>query len=1005
MTSNFLADPVLVGREREIEELQHHLDLALQGKGSTVFVSGEAGSGKTRLVNEFLIAAKQKKEITQLAGWCLNNSGIPYFPFIEAFNAYSSGANKKSEPSNIRQGILHESTEAGLLAGEEELGLRAWLMGPAKIEKTQELESLSPQAWKDSTFAAVTNFLLSISAKKPTILFIDDLHWADTASLALLQYISRFIIAQKVVVLGTFRSEDLNPDSEDHPHPLVDTLRLMGRESLCKEIELPSLNLSHVSLLAENMVGGRVQTELVKKLSEDSQGNPLFIVESLKMLSEKGSLVQENDKWRLSTDEVGIPTKIKDILLRRADALKPNQRRILDIASVIGSKFDPELLGEVASMDSLETLETLGAIEKSTSLVVGEGSFYRFDHAKCKDALYEEISLPLRRAYHSRVAQRLETIQKAEKLPVGDLAFHYAQAGNKEKAIKYALVAGEEALKIYSGAEAIKYYKYVLDATADDNGYAKEKETALEGLGDGLFARGRCREALNVFEQLSDTTTFSLVKSRALRKAIDASFFLGNYSHAMEIVNKIVEDPKFDRLERARVRFFKAKTKAWGGQFKENLQTMEESLRVFEAEHSFQDIHDALAEITTTYVSVDKLENAIASGLRSLALSDYSRSAGIGANVNAWLSLIYFLTKLEEEGLQALEESFKASKKISDPISRASLDTVAYWLSGQLIEAKAASKLFSGLPLDSMRSFGTGAKLKFFMSSFISGALREFKQGLKAAVAQSLKGAECAEETDGAVYQTFNYGNLVREYSALGDKEQAEKYLQKLAKIFDETSVSGIFHSRAAYASVKAAYFSSKGQWKEANQFHEEAIKIYLSGSTGGVMAVAGERQGYCWTLLQQGRFADAKLQFEKAKETMDSLDRRFASSNILGHLIAPLMIEVDKEFNMRLDLINVAKTPGVLFRVESLIPDGFKVTSMQPNFRVENGSLEFDNKEIDPFQDQAVTFTVQATKIGEFTLAPQLVFVDDLGETRFCKVDPVNIAIKPTKSNSSEIV
>ena len=988
MKSGFLADPVLVGRISELEELQHHLDLAVQGKGGTVFVSGEAGSGKTRLVKEFLGSSKQKREINGLSGWCLSNSGVPYFPFIEAFNAYFLGFGKKND----------FDSEVQVSLANEELGLKSWLMGPGKSEKSRDFENLSPQAWKDSTFAAVTKTLLSLSTKKPTILFIDDLQWADTASLALLQYISRFIASEKVLVLGTFRSEDLTPDNEGRPHPLVDTLRLMGRETLYREIKLPILSRPDVSLLTENVVGGRVQSEFVQKLASESQGNPLFIIESLKMLSEKGSLVQENDRWRLSTDELGIPTKIKDIIMRRVDVLKPAQRKILDVASVIGSRFDPELLGAVVTQDSLETLETLGAIAKSTSLVVCEGSVYRFDHAKYRDALYEEIPQPLRKAYHGRIAERIESGWSGTgKLPVEDLAFHYAQAGNKEKAVKYALAAGDEALKIYSGAEAIKHFRYVLDVTKDDIKYTDERTIALEGLGDGLFARGRCGEALKVFEQLSNSTTSNLVKSRALRKAIDTAFFLGDFLRTMEFANRIAEDPQLNRLERARVRFSKAKAKAWGGQFKENLKDMEESLRVFEGEYSLSDIHNALLEITTTYISNDQLENAIAAGLRSRALSQSSRSAGFAANVNAWLSLTFFLTKLEEEGLLSLAEAFKVNEKISDPVSRSFLETTAYWLSGQLIEAKAAGKLFSGLALETMRSFGAGAKLKFLMSSLISGALRDFKQSLKEAIAQSLKGAECADETDSYVYKTFNYGNLVREYSALGELEQAERYYKKLVKIFDETSVSGIFHSRAAYASVKAGYFSAKKQWKEANQFHEEAIKIYLSGSTAGVMAVAGERQAYCWTLLQQGRFDDAKIQFEKAKETMDSLDRRWVHSNVIGHLIAPMRVEVDKEFNMRLDLVNVAKNPGVLVKIEGLAPSDFKVTAIQPNYSTQNGSVELAKKSISPFTDEVITFTVQATKAGEFNLNPQLIYIDDLGETKTCKINPVNVTVQPS--------
>ena len=404
-----LAEPVLVGRERELEELQHYLELAMEGKGTTVFVSGEAGTGKTRVVNEFLSSAKQKKEITTLTGWCLSNAGIPYFPFVEAFSAYFSTLNKKNDSASPQQSSVQAASEYAGQLGNEELELNSWLKGPVKAGLSGTPERLSPQAWKDQTFAAVTKALLSISADKPTVLFIDDVHWADSASLALLHYISRSIVSAKVLVLATFRSEDLNPDSEGRPHPLVEALRLMGREDLFEEVKLPSLTQKDVSLLAENMVGGRIQLALAEKLADESQGNPLFVVESLRMLSEKGSLVQENNRWRLSIDELGIPNKIKDIILRRVGVLKPNQRKLLDLASVIGSKFDPELLGALLGQDSLEVLETLSAIAKSTSLVVCEGSYYRFDHAKCRDALYEEISPPLRKAYHGRVAERLES--------------------------------------------------------------------------------------------------------------------------------------------------------------------------------------------------------------------------------------------------------------------------------------------------------------------------------------------------------------------------------------------------------------------------------------------------------------------------------------------------------------------------------------------------------------------------------------------------------------------
>ena len=108
-----LAEPVLVGRERELEELQNYLDLAVQGKGKTVFVSGEAGSGKTRLVSEFLATAKHKRNITQLLGWCLSNSGVPYFPFIEAFNVHSSNRAKDTSSDGHQERFQQSLAVAG----------------------------------------------------------------------------------------------------------------------------------------------------------------------------------------------------------------------------------------------------------------------------------------------------------------------------------------------------------------------------------------------------------------------------------------------------------------------------------------------------------------------------------------------------------------------------------------------------------------------------------------------------------------------------------------------------------------------------------------------------------------------------------------------------------------------------------------------------------------------------------------------------------------------------
>ncbi len=365
MKTGVLAEPVLVGRERELEELGSFLNPAVEGKGRTVLVSGEAGSGKTRLTREFLTTAK-KKGVAVLAGWCLSDAAVPYFPFVEAFNSYFASLNEE-EPVSLRKPDDPLGRAGIAQVASEEHGITAWLTGLKAAEKPGKPQHISPQIWKDQVFAGVAKTLHAISLQEPIILFIEDIHWADSASLALLHYVARTVDnSERILVLATFRSEELTADAEGRPHPLAETLRLMRREDLFTEITLSNLISSHVLRIAENMIGGPVDLALADKLSKESRGNALFVVESLRMLAERKSLFQENNKWRLAVDELGIPSKIKDIILRRLALVTNSQRRVLDAASVIGEKFDVSLLGAVLGQDTLEVLETLNVVSRSS---------------------------------------------------------------------------------------------------------------------------------------------------------------------------------------------------------------------------------------------------------------------------------------------------------------------------------------------------------------------------------------------------------------------------------------------------------------------------------------------------------------------------------------------------------------------------------------------------------------------------------------------------------------
>ena len=283
--------------EKELEELGAFLNSTSEGKGKTVFIVGEAGSGKTRLIHEFLKGAKERG-IGVLIGWCLSDAATPYFPFVEAFRSFFASSEEEEQLSpSLLEPEMPLGTASFTQVGGGERGIAAWLTGAIPLEKQGRTEIVSPQIWKDQVFAGVIDTLHAISTKAPVVLFLEDIHWADSASLALLHYIARAVNGvERILVLATFRGEELTADAEGHPHPLAETLRIMRREDLFTEIKLQSLSQRNVAEIAENMIGGNLQPQLADKLAAESKGNPLFVVESMRMLNERRSLVRRKQR-------------------------------------------------------------------------------------------------------------------------------------------------------------------------------------------------------------------------------------------------------------------------------------------------------------------------------------------------------------------------------------------------------------------------------------------------------------------------------------------------------------------------------------------------------------------------------------------------------------------------------------------------------------------------------------------------------------------------------------
>ena len=889
--SGILSEPVLVGREKELAELQSCLDLAVQGKGRVIFVEGEAGAGKTRLVTEFLKEAK-KQAVTVLSGWCLSNAAVPYFPFFEAFNEYFTSDRA---PNDIE--------------------VKSWLMGPPQEGKYGRAPVVTPQVWKDQTFTAVANTLAAISTKQPVILFLDDLHWADSASLALVHYLAFSVNSEKVLLLGTFRSEQLLADQEGRPHPLVETLRQMRRQDLVKEISVSSLDQKGVSKLAINMLGGSLEPKLASKLADESQGNPLFVVESLRMLNEHNGLVCDSNQWRLSSDSIGIPPKIKDIILQRLSVVPRNQRNILEIAAVIGEKFDPNLLANVLGQDQLEVIKLLDDLGKDTSLVRCEGELYRFDHARTRDAIYGDISSALKRVYHGKVAQTLESRAENGKLPLNDLAYQYAHSGNKEKAVKYSLAAAQDALSKWSNSEAIKQFTFVMLEAGNKPGPLQEKAIALEGLGDAYYASNNFKQAITTYEQMADTQSDDVTKLRALRKALHASFYQGDIAWFKALSEKTRKISTVDRLEAARILYLNASVYASQQNWAATRKMDEEALHIFEEEYAIQDAANILLWIGFGSATLGQLEIGIAYALRSISL--YNELGDFRSQIEAYA---YAGGTFQACGL--IQESNKMLTKA--------------------IETNEQHKIW-----DYVRLF----------PAYVWESLGLIGVNVAGSISKALKALEYFQKTDSLLYAGAVHGVLIMGYALAGDTEQVNKYYESFTRLPEDIKKNA--PSQIYFAPMMGAYYAANNDFEKSNKCFDDWVNLAKSVFANPFLE-ASSKQLFAWSLFKQGKIEQAQAQLAEAQEIIQDVNERFSHVNIMTSLMTQIKPEYSQTFPFRIDLVNVSTSEGSIVEIENW-PDELKIVETSSNCIIHEGQIKFKDNCIGPFEVKTIKLTVKA--------------------------------------------
>jgi len=470
-----LAGGVFVGRQKEMGDLKAALEDALSGRGRLVTLVGEPGIGKSRTAQELTTYAGLRGAQV-LWGRSYEEQGVPpYWPWVQAIRSYV----RERDPEQL----MSEMGSGAADIAEVVSDVRDRLPG---LPQAPQLE---PEQARFRLFDSISAFLKTASQRQPLVLVLDDLHWADQPSLALLQFVARELGGARLLIIGTYRDMELS-----RQHPLAEALGELNRERLFQRVLLRGLTQEDVGRFIEMTSGHTAPRGLIEAVHTQTEGNPLFVTEVVRLLVQEGELGAEQ---ALDTDSwtIRIPEGVREVIGRRLNRLSQRCNEALTLASIIGREFTSAqltLLVEDVTEDRLfEVLEEALAARVIEELPQSVGR-YQFTHALIQETLAEELSTTRRVRLHARIAEALEELYGADaESHAAELAHHFVKAEGvlgTEKLVRYSLLAGERTMAIYGYEEALSHFERGLAAKEGDarhSASSMDAETAalLHGLG------------------------------------------------------------------------------------------------------------------------------------------------------------------------------------------------------------------------------------------------------------------------------------------------------------------------------------------------------------------------------------------------------------------------------------------------------------------------------------------------------------------------------------------
>jgi len=730
-----VATSQFIDRQSELRQIWNQYEAAKEGSTRVVLMSGAVGIGKTRLLD--VVAEHVKKdEATVLRGSATEFEGMPpYLPFLEALGQY------------IRVTPLEQLHKQVAGVGQSLVSILPELT--VRLGELPITYSLPPDQIRLRLYEAIGTFLEAISLPRVLVLLLDDLHWADSATLDLLCFIARHHQKVKLLILGTYREYVLGRNPA-----LARVMAELTRQRVLTKISVGPLLAKEIGALAANYLGGPVSSELNELLYVQSEGNPFFAEELILCWLERGALAQKGDQWvAVAPLEHVLPASIVGILRLRFAQLSTDVIDLLRVASIIGRTFELPLLAMVEGQEVEAVEEHLREAERAGLVRGDQSGLFTFNHDMIRACLYTEVSSSRRKRLHQTIGKVLEMRYNQASLKstalLSELAFHFMHSSDQSRSVLYAEQAAEQALRSSAVKEAMNYYhialkhldpnderrgKFMLDLgkaalLAGDEGEAVNAyQGALECLAQSNEPDAAAQAAYNLglvqwrlgnldAARAAFEHALKLLRHRqsaeVVRVLIDLSTVLTIYMHrqaegmnyaqqALEVADCLGDDA----LKAGALRAIAGKLYVSGNDMASASQSLERALALAEASNEPSEIAACCFYLVWAYYWMADIGHSYEVSLRGLEFIERCQQPYLLCNAHSWHALLHASRGAWIEAEQAIEHAQPGVNNPVGPIPSAFLHQLKGFLAYQREDYPTAEREFLAARVNHQKGSG-----------------------------------------------------------------------------------------------------------------------------------------------------------------------------------------------------------------------------------------------------------------------------------------------------------